>query len=143
MTNVTGGCQCGAVRYELNGPPRRASICHCRMCQRATGSYFAPLANVELSNFTITVGELAIYASSPVAERGFCVKCGSPLTFRYTELDDISVTIGSLDEPDRAKPGKQFGIEAQTVHWHDLANLPGYSTDDQMPAEWVEKIKQR
>jgi hypothetical protein len=47
MTAITGGCQCGAIRYELKQPPRRASICHCRMCQRATGSYVAPLANVQ------------------------------------------------------------------------------------------------
>ena len=141
MAKVTGGCQCGAVRYELNGPPRRASICHCRMCQRATGSYFAPLANVELENFTITRGELAIYASSPVAERGFCAKCGSPLTFSYTELEDISVTIGSLDEPDSAEPSKQYGTESTSAHWHKLTALPGQTVDELMPPEWAEKIK--
>ncbi|MGI9464833.1 MAG: GFA family protein [Aestuariivirgaceae bacterium] len=140
MAKMTGGCQCGAVRYELTNPPRRASICHCRMCQRATGSYMAPLANVVMSDFVVTKGELAIYPSSPVAERGFCRACGSPLTFRYTELDDISVTIGSLDEPDIAVPTKQFGIESTSAHWHTLASLPGSTIEEDMPAEWAEKI---
>ena len=141
MPKITGGCQCGAIRYELNGPPKRASICHCRMCQRATGSYIAPLANIELASFTVTKGELAIYRSSPVAERGFCAKCGSPLTFRYTELDDISVTIGSLHEPDIAEPTNQYGTEATSAHWHKLAGLPGNTTDELMPADWAEKIR--
>ena len=125
---------------KVNGVPRRTTICHCRMCQRATGSYMAPLANVELANFTITRGELAVYRSSPVAERGFCARCGSPLTFRYTELDDISVTVGSLDDPDIAEPVKQFGTEAISAHWHKLTDLPGKTTEDSMPADWLEKI---
>ena len=138
---TTGGCQCGAVRYELAKPPRRASICHCRMCQKATGSYFEPLANVELKDFEVTRGELALYRSSPVAERGFCAKCGSPLTFRYTELDDISVTIPSLDDPDAVPPTKQFGMEARTAHWHTLSDLPGETTDQSMPQDWLARIR--
>ena len=141
MGKMTGGCQCGAVRYELNGEPRRASICHCRMCQRATGSYVAPLANVLLSNFIVTKGELTIYRSSPVAERGFCARCGSPLTFHYTELDDLSVAIGSLDEPDNAVPSEQFGTESMSAHWNDLTSLPSSTTGDSMPADWSQKIK--
>ncbi len=137
---MTGRCQCGAVRYELAKAPRRASICHCRMCQRATGSYFAPLANVELTDFRLIKGELTIYRSSPVAERGFCAKCGSPLTFHYTELDDISVAIPSLDDPDAVAPQEQFGMEARTAHWHTLDGLPGKTTDQSMPQEWLEKI---
>lgn len=141
MSKITGGCQCGSVRYELNGLPQRASICHCRMCQRATGSYMAPLANVEIRNFTITKGKLAIYQSSPVAERGFCAECGSPLTFHYTEMEDISVTIGSLDDPDIAVPSKQYGIESMSRHWHDLAGLPGSTVNESMPPDWLQKIK--
>ena len=138
---VSGGCQCGAVRYELAKLPRRASICHCRMCQRATGSYFAPLANVELDDFKVTSGELAIYHSSSIAKRGFCATCGSPLTFSYTEKDDISVTIGSLDDPDLAAPTQQYGAESTTRHWHSLTGLPGTTTQEDMSAEMLEKIK--
>ncbi len=139
--SITGGCQCGAVRYELARAPRRASICHCRMCQRATGSYFAPLANVESSDFKLLEGTLAIHRSSPLAERGFCRDCGSPLTFHYTDLADISVTIGSLDAPDAVVPDKQFGAESTTAHWHLLHTLPASTTEDDMPVEWRERMK--
>ncbi len=138
---MTGGCQCGAVRYELARAPRRASICHCRMCQRATGSYFAPLANVEMTDFRLTRGELAVYRSSPVAERGFCASCGSPLTFHYTELDDISVAIPSLDDPDAVAPEKQFGAESMSPHFHRLHELPAKTSEDSMPVEWLNKIE--
>ena len=140
---VTGRCQCGAVRYRVATPPRRASICHCRMCQRATGSYFAPLANVALDDFEVTEGELAIYRSSSIAERGFCRDCGSPLTFRYTELPDISVTIGSLDSPDAVAPARQFGAESTTTHWHTLHLLPATTTEEDMPPEWRAKLENK
>jgi len=137
---MTGGCQCGAVRYELTAPPRRASICHCRMCQRASGSYFLPLANVEFKDFTVTKGALAIYASSPVVDRGFCAACGSPLTFRYIEADGISVSIGSLDEPDRIAPGNQYGTESTSAHFHGLSALPSETTEASTPPDVYRKI---
>ena len=141
MANLTGGCQCGAVQYELTGPFTHVSVCHCRMCQRATGSYLAPLAGLEAENFRITTGEMSIYASSPVAERGYCAKCGSPLTFRYVDRGDISVTIGSLDDPDAAVPTEQFGIESTSAHWHTLNDLPGSTTEDSTPADVIARIQ--
>ncbi len=138
--SIAGRCQCGAVQYELTAPPRRASICHCRMCQRATGSYFAPLANVKIEHFKLVSGKLAVYRSSPIAERGFCRDCGSPLTFRYVELPDISVTIGSLDDPDLIAPSRQFGIESAVKCIAALTDLPGKATQDAMPEAWQAKI---
>ena len=138
---IRGRCQCGAVEYELAKPPRRASICHCRMCQRATGSYFAPLANVEIDDFKLVKGELTTYRSSALAERGFCRDCGSPLTFRYVELPDISVTIGSLDDPELISPSKQYGTESTVRCFSDLSSLPGKSTQEAMPAGWLERIE--
>ena len=137
---MTGGCQCGAVRYELARPPHDASICHCRMCQRATGSYFAPLASVGNSDFSVTKGELAIYASSAVAERGFCAECGSPLTFRYLEEEEISVAIPSLDAPDLVAPEIQYGIESVSAHFHGLSDLPGETTEESTPPEMFKRI---
>ena len=63
-TRITGGCQCGAVRYALNAPLGRASICHCRMCQKAFGSLFAPLVAVPFSAFELTRGTLSTFESS-------------------------------------------------------------------------------
>ena len=94
---LTGGCQCGAVRYALYAEPEHASVCHCRMCQKAMGNAFAPFAAVRLDDFRWTRGKPSIFRSSPIVERGFCRDCGTPLSFRYTDGDRIDVSIGSLD----------------------------------------------
>jgi hypothetical protein len=74
---LTGGCQCGAVRYALYSEPSEPSICHCRMCQKAFGNYFAPLAGVPLADLRWTKGEPGVFKSSELVERGFCRDCGS------------------------------------------------------------------
>ena len=127
---LTGGCQCGAVRYALYSEPREPSICHCRMCQKAFGNYFAPLAGVPLKFFAWTKGEPGVFKSSELVERGFCRDCGTPLFFRYVETDRISVSIGSLDEPDRVAPEIQYGIEAKCRHFDGLHRLPGEATSE-------------
>src|SRR5687768_2423157 len=102
---MTGGCQCGAVRYRLDEPLVNAHLCHCRMCQKAFGSYFAPWADVPLTKVVVTRGTVAHFNSSDPVERGFCRDCGTPLTFRYLKGGDrISVALGSLDHPEEVKP---------------------------------------
>ena len=108
---IKGGCQCGAVRYALRSEPTHASICHCRMCQKAFGNYFAALTGVPRRDLAWTKGEPGIFKSSDAVERGFCRDCGTPLTFAYVERDRICVSIGSLDEPGRVNPEMQYGIE--------------------------------
>ena len=77
---LTGGCQCGAVRYRLDAAPTGTHICHCRMCQKASGGPF--MASVLTSSFVVTRGALSIFKSSDIAERGFCAACGTPLQSR-------------------------------------------------------------
>ena len=97
---ITGGCQCGAIRYALHAAPTGASICHCRMCQKAFGNYFAPLAGVPLADFEVTRGTIAWFKSSDEVERGFCHDCGTPLIFHYADSERrISISLGSLDDP--------------------------------------------
>ena len=76
----TGGCQCGAVRYELLQKPDGAHICHCRMCQKAFGNFFAALAGVPRDKFRVTRGTVSNFKSSADVQRGFCRECGTPLT---------------------------------------------------------------
>ena len=128
---MTGGCQCGAVRYALSEPPTGAHICHCRMCQKAFGSSFAPLAGVALTAFELTRGELSIFMSSDQAERGFCSRCGTPLTFNYVGRPRIAISIGSLDEPEKVAPQHQFGIEARLSWFGTLPTLPGEKTTEE------------
>ena len=132
---ITGGCQCGAVRYALHETPSGPHICHCRMCQKAFGSFFAPLTGVSLDAFEITRGELAVFQSSDQAERGFCRNCGTPLTFHYVERPRIAVSIGSLDHPENIPPQHQYGIEGRLRWFETLPNLPGEkTTEDDDPA---------
>ncbi|HET6306758.1 MAG TPA: GFA family protein [Rhodopila sp.] len=109
---MTGGCQCGAVRYALFAQPE-STVCHCRMCQKAVGGPFAALAKVAVGDFVWTRGEPARFQSSSVAERHFCASCGTPLTFHFLDGTAIEVTTGSLDSPALAPATKNFGVEAR------------------------------
>ena len=103
MTEIlSGGCQCGAVRFAVTGPLKDASICHCRMCQKAFGSFYAPLVGTRGSDFKWTRGEPKRWRSSNHVLRGFCENCGTPLT--YEAMDGLAVAIGAFDDPSRLPP---------------------------------------
>lgn len=119
---MTGGCQCGAIRYALYATPE-STVCHCRMCQKATGGLFAALSKVPMSDFAWTSKPPLSFQSSSVAERHFCEKCGTPLTFHYLDGTHIEVTTGSLDRPHDVPVSTQFGIESRAP-WLDLL-MPG------------------
>lgn len=111
----TGGCQCGALRYAVAPGPVRQSVCHCRMCQRATSNAFAPL--VEAPHDRITWhGTPTIFASSNLGERGFCAACGAPIFLRSPGGDSTEFMAGSLDAPQRFAPEYNYGTESR-LHW--------------------------
>jgi hypothetical protein len=119
MTVLSGGCQCGAVRYRADVQENTAHLCHCRMCQKAAGNYFMPLANAPLATFELTRGALSHFNSSDLVRRGFCSNCGTPLTFETIEgVKHLNVTLGSLDDPERIFPVEQSGVESR-VAWFD------------------------
>ena len=128
---LTGGCQCGAVRYALSAMPEGTSICHCRMCQKAVGGPFAVYAPARTADFAWTRGNPPAFRSSTAAERHFCPACGTPLTFRYLHKDWIDVSIGSLDRPELVAPERQVGMEGRLpwVAGAVLDSLPGSVTD--------------
>jgi hypothetical protein len=113
--SITGGCQCGAVRYAMHvGQVEKPHVCHCRMCQKATGGVFAALAGCAKDKLEWTSGKPAFFASSNLASRGYCKDCGTPLSFTYnTPEARIYVTIGSLDDPELAAIEVQYGVEAK------------------------------
>ncbi len=139
--SYAGGCQCGAVRYIIRGELLDPHICHCRMCQKAFGSFFAPLVGFERDQIEWTHGTPAIYRSSTIAERGFCRDCGTPLTLGDLGSPKLSVSIGSLDKPERVKPGRQCGMERRMPWFGELADLPGSRTEDDTPAEILAELK--
>ena len=73
----SGGCQCGAVRFRVEGALGDASVCHCRMCQKASGNFYLPLVSVREAKLTWTRGEPKRFRSSNHASRGFCAECGN------------------------------------------------------------------
>ncbi len=96
---TTGGCLCGAVRYEVRGPLRDVVNCHCTLCQRLHGG-FGPHSKAPKAKITVTKDEgLAWYKSSEVARRGFCRVCGSSLFWDPVEQDATGILAGSLDGP--------------------------------------------
>ena len=137
---LTGGCQCGGVRYALTEPPSNPHICHCRMCQKAFGSFFAPLTGVPQTSFELTRGALSIFKSSDPTERGFCKDCGTPLTIHDVHSPRIAVSIGSLDEPEKIEPKTQYGIEGKLSWFAKLAALPGDKTTEADNPDLASKI---
>jgi len=128
---VTGGCLCGAVRYQADGPPNHASLCHCRMCQRHFGNAIGGYASFPRARLRFTKGAAKNYRSSDFAQRGFCAACGSPLTYEYSGAPErISVTLGSLDQPERFPPSVHWGIESQVPWLHIDDDLPRHRTED-------------
>jgi hypothetical protein len=139
----TGGCQCGAVRYALYAEPTDPHICHCRMCQKAVGGYFASFAGVALTDFAWTRGRPGIFHSSEAVERGFCRNCGTPLSFRYVTRASIGITLGSLDAPERVKPEKQFSIESRVSFFGELHELEGHTTEGNLAPDVREQVSSR
>ena len=127
---LSGGCQCGAVRYRVDGALTSPHICHCRMCQKAAGNYFMPLANAAKAEFTVTRGEIAWFYSSDPVRRGFCARCGTPLIIETISAPHLNITLGSLDESAAVAPLRQYGIEAKMPWFARLESLPGAATED-------------
>ena len=126
---VTGGCQCGAVRYALSGVGDDINICHCRMCQKASGGPYMVFTNLPVAAVTWTRGAPAWFASSDIAARGFCAACGTPLTYRRVP-ERISITAGSLDDPSAAVPGSRLASESVLGWCEDISALPAEATAD-------------
>lgn len=120
--NFTGGCLCGAVRYQITAQPVEALYCHCRMCQRAHGAPVVGWLTVPLASFAVTAGELAAYHSSAKAARHFCGRCGAPLTWRATDNPRLlDISIASLDNPEAVEPSLHLWTESQ-IAWFEIAD---------------------
>lgn len=137
---ATGGCQCGAVRYRADTVLDTAHVCHCRMCQKASGNLFAALIGIPREAFQWTRGTPSIFQSSNPVIRGFCGDCGTPLLYDYTASKHLNVTIGSLDNPAAFPPRMQFGKEARMPWFSDISHLPDEGTTEETMANAVAAI---
>jgi hypothetical protein len=128
----TGGCQCGSVRFRVEGALGDASVCHCRMCQKAFGSFYAPLVSVRAAKLTWTRREPKRFRSSPHVLRGFCGDCGTPLTFEGP--DGIALAIAAFDHPEEIAPAIQWGTEAKLPYVDTIPQLPSKETLEDVDA---------
>ena len=120
---ITGGCFCGAIRYESTEPPVRVGMCHCRLCQKWFGAAAAMGVQFESDSFRFTKGEPKTFMTSAVLERRFCADCGTSILHRYVVEGPAGpnrpiVSIGTLDHPeDMPAPQYHFGIESHLDKW--------------------------
>lgn len=126
---ITGGCQCGEVRYELTAPPDRVSICHCRDCQKSAGAPMVAWAMMPADRFRLTHGMPRCVNSSGESYRYFCGSCGTGIyfineTFLPGLIDVQSVT---LDDPAAFPPAARVQT-AEQPGWTDaIPHLPGFA----------------
>ena len=105
MSILRGGCLCGDVRYEVDGPVDRVMICHCAMCRRSVGAQSVAWACARSETVRVTAGAPRWYDSSPRGRRGFCARCGASLFFADpSDPRELAVTVGTFDEPDALPP---------------------------------------
>ncbi len=128
----SGGCQCGAVRFRVEGALGDASVCHCRMCQKASGNFYLPLVSVRQAKLTWTRGEPKKFRSSYYVWRGFCGDCGTPLTFEAP--DGAALAIAAFDQPAEIAPRIQWGTEAKLPYVDGIPSLPQKGTLEDMEA---------
>lgn len=122
---LEGGCQCGAVRYRLVGNPVMAALCHCSMCRRANAAPAVAWAMYAQEQVAFTSAQPTVYESSAGAQRGFCARCGTQISFQADYIPGlIDITIGSLDEP---------GAVAPTFHYWESRRLPWLQLGDALP----------
>jgi len=127
--NLTGGCMCGAVRYEISGEPFLVNHCHCESCRKHNGAAVVTLAGFKADQVKFGGEPRKFYESSPGANRAFCGKCGTPLTWEGDgdELGPIcEIHVSTFDEPESLVPtAHAFYLERLT--WFDVADeLPRY-----------------
>ena len=120
-----GGCLCGAVRFQVSGPPKWTAYCHCHSCRKHTGAPVSAYAGFEREQVRFTDGAPTRYASSPGASRGFCAACGSTLTYEGDRWpSELHFHIGAFDRPeDFAPSGEAFAEER--LGWLHLAEPAG------------------
>jgi hypothetical protein len=127
---MSGGCACGKVRFHVRIDSDDAYLCHCRMCQRATGSVSVAFKNV-LQADVHWQAEPDWYDSSPIGKRPYCASCGTSLGYMFKEgSDKMDLTVASFDEPSRFKPKWHFGAESIQRHWLNTDGLPEHKTTD-------------
>ena len=127
MRTYTGGCACGAVRFEAVGEPLRTGLCHCMTCRKHHGSAFNPFAVFRAEDVLIA-GTLRPWSSSDHATRSSCEICSSPICQREDDGSEIELHLGSFDEPSVFAPAYENWVPHREA-WLPQLGLPQRQTD--------------
>lgn len=125
LKKITGSCLCGACTYGTDAEPIDVRACHCTLCQKATGAPLYARVKVPLDSVTIS-GPVGWHHSSTELERGFCTRCGTSLFSKRASANQIGLTMGSLDNPDRFEPGDQIWVSKRQAWLARIDDLPCY-----------------
>ncbi|MCF8068211.1 MAG: GFA family protein [Desulfobacterales bacterium] len=132
---LTGGCLCGAVRYELKYEPKEVIYCHCNDCKKATGGPYSIAVEADAGNLQIKSGQPKQYAkkadNGSFIIRKFCPDCGSPVfTIEAAYPDTVWIEAGTLDDPESVTPTRQIWTK-RIVSWsHIDKNLSAFPEED-------------
>lgn len=133
---IRGGCLCGDVRFEIDGPLTSASHCHCSMCRKAHGAAFGTYGLVKAGDFRIVSGadRITRYRSSPGVVRTFCARCGSTLQWlRDSKPDIVDIALGVIDGDPGVRPSSHIFV-ASKAPWYDITdNLPQHAATPAQP----------
>lgn len=127
-TSLTGGCQCGAVRYEVTGEPAYVALCHCTDCRKSAGAPVVAWAAFPQAQFALTQGEPRSFISSGAAMRSFCLNCGTGLFYRNPDVLPglVDIQSATLDDPGALPPQIHVQV-AERLHWMtDTEALPAF-----------------
>jgi hypothetical protein len=124
----TGGCQCGAVRFRIHGALGRPSICHCRMCQKHFGSFFSATVTAPKDGVEWMREEPNYFQSSVNIDRGFCQRCGTPLTYRHP--GGLEIAIGAFDDRSDLAPRIQVNYAARLPWVETIFDQPRLDDPD-------------
>lgn len=118
MEQLTGGCNCGRVRYAINGKPNKVAFCHCNSCRKATGATVTVAVMGLKTQFTFMGAHPTLYQSSNHAQRGFCSTCGTPICWQgvWHKEEQMFVYAGTLDDVNLAVPDRQ-AFTSNQISW--------------------------
>jgi hypothetical protein len=139
--DMTGGCACGRIRYTARIDSDEAYLCHCRMCQRATGSVSIAFKGIRKDAVTWE-HEPDWYRSSPIAVRPFCRECGTSLGFAFPDSETMDLTVASFDDPSRFRPVHHYAAESMHRAWLNTEGLREIRTEENpsVVARWMKAM---